>query len=156
MSARGLVTCGLSAADRRVTEVGLTGRGRQALEEAAPGHVDLVRRLFFEGLPESLVGPLGEANHRDPVMTSHMNDRKPGSVTADIRSLEMTKTQWRPGEADRRLHRRERRAGAAISAAPAPAVTTVPAGRTTARSTPAGKARPAPPPGVIDPAGNSA
>jgi DNA-binding MarR family transcriptional regulator len=47
MSARGLVTCGLSAADRRVTEVTLTGRGRQALEEAAPGHVDLVRRLFF-------------------------------------------------------------------------------------------------------------
>ena len=49
MSARGLVTCGLSAADRRVTEVTLTGRGRQALEEAAPGHVDLVRRLFFGG-----------------------------------------------------------------------------------------------------------
>ena len=39
MSARGLVTCGLSAADRRVTEVTLTARGRQALEEAAPGHV---------------------------------------------------------------------------------------------------------------------
>jgi DNA-binding MarR family transcriptional regulator len=32
MSARGLVTCGLSAADRRVTEVALTGRGRQALD----------------------------------------------------------------------------------------------------------------------------
>src|SRR6266568_7657287 len=61
MSARGLVTCGLSAADRRATEVGLTGRGRQALEDAAPGHVDLVRRLFFGGLPEGLVGPLGEA-----------------------------------------------------------------------------------------------
>jgi DNA-binding MarR family transcriptional regulator len=61
MSARGLVTCGPSAADRRVTEVGLTGRGRQALEEAAPGHVDLVRQLFFEGLPEGLVGPLGDA-----------------------------------------------------------------------------------------------
>jgi DNA-binding MarR family transcriptional regulator len=28
MSARGLVTCGPSAADRRVTEVTLTGRGR--------------------------------------------------------------------------------------------------------------------------------
>ena len=51
MSARGLVTCGLSAADRRVTEVTLTARGRSALEEAAPAHVDLVRRLFFEGLP---------------------------------------------------------------------------------------------------------
>ena len=61
MSARGLVTCGLSAADRRVTEVTLTGRGRQALEEAAPGHVDLVRRLFFDGLPEGLAGPLSEA-----------------------------------------------------------------------------------------------
>jgi DNA-binding MarR family transcriptional regulator len=61
MSARGLVSCGLSAADRRVTEVTLTGRGRQVLEEAAPGHVDLVRRLFFGGLPADLVGPLSEA-----------------------------------------------------------------------------------------------
>jgi DNA-binding MarR family transcriptional regulator len=100
MSARGLVTCGPSAADRRVTEVGLTGRGRQALEEAAPGHVDLVRRLFFEGLPDGLVRPLSEANHRDPVMTSHMNDRKPGSVTIDIGSLGMTKR-------DRDLAKRE-------------------------------------------------
>ena len=61
MSARGLVTCGLSAADRRVTEVTLTGRGRQALQHAAPGHVDLVRRLFFGGLPEGLLGPLCQA-----------------------------------------------------------------------------------------------
>ncbi len=61
MSVRGLVTCALSAADRRVTEVTLTGQGRQALEEAAPGHVDLVRRLFFGGLPAALVEPLGEA-----------------------------------------------------------------------------------------------
>jgi DNA-binding MarR family transcriptional regulator len=61
MSARGLVTCGPSAADRRVTEVTLTGQGRQALEEAAPGHVDLVRRLFFDGLPPGLMGPLSEA-----------------------------------------------------------------------------------------------
>ena len=61
MSARGLVTCDLSAADRRVTEVSLTDRGRQVQEDAAPGHVDLVRRLFFDGLPADLVGPLGEA-----------------------------------------------------------------------------------------------
>ncbi len=61
MSARGLVTCGLSAADRRVTEVTLTGQGRQAMENAAPGHVELVRRLFFDGLPAELVGPLSEA-----------------------------------------------------------------------------------------------
>ena len=43
-------TFGPSAADRRVTEVTLTDRGRQALQEAAPGHVGLVRRLFFGGL----------------------------------------------------------------------------------------------------------
>jgi DNA-binding MarR family transcriptional regulator len=61
MSDRGLVSCGLSAADRRVTEVALTSRGQQALQEAAPGHVDLVRRLFFGGLPDDLVGPLGDA-----------------------------------------------------------------------------------------------
>jgi len=61
MSARGLVSCGLSATDRRVTEVTLTSGGRQALQEAAPGHVDLVRRLFFGGLPDGLVGPLSEA-----------------------------------------------------------------------------------------------
>jgi DNA-binding MarR family transcriptional regulator len=61
MSARGLVACALSAADRRVTEVTLTEHGRQALEEAAPGHVDLVRRLFFGALPADLTRPLGEA-----------------------------------------------------------------------------------------------
>src|ERR1700756_4487128 len=61
MSARGLVTFGPSAADRRVTEVTLTDRGRQALAEAAPGHVELVRRLFFGGLPAGLAGPLSEA-----------------------------------------------------------------------------------------------
>jgi DNA-binding MarR family transcriptional regulator len=61
MSVRGLVTCGPSAADRRVTEVTLTARGWQAQQEAAPGHVDLVRRLFFGGLPAGLERPLSEA-----------------------------------------------------------------------------------------------
>jgi len=61
MNERGLVTCGPSAADRRATEVTLTSHGRQALADAAPGHVDLVRRLFFEGLPADLVAPLAEA-----------------------------------------------------------------------------------------------
>jgi DNA-binding MarR family transcriptional regulator len=61
MSDRDLVSLGLSAADRRVTEVTLTGRGRRALQRAAPRHVDLVRRLFFGGLPDSLVGPLADA-----------------------------------------------------------------------------------------------
>jgi DNA-binding MarR family transcriptional regulator len=61
MSTRELVTCGLSATDKRVTEVALTVHGRDVLERAAPGHVDLVRQLFFDGLPAELIGPLTEA-----------------------------------------------------------------------------------------------
>ncbi|MET9226237.1 MarR family winged helix-turn-helix transcriptional regulator [Lentzea sp. NPDC003310] len=52
MSRRGLVTCDLAPSDRRVTEVTLTVEGRHTLAAAAPGHVALVRRLFFDGLPE--------------------------------------------------------------------------------------------------------
>ena len=85
MCARDLVTCGLSAADRRVTEVTLTGHGRRALEEAAPGHVDLVRRLFFGGLPEGLVGPLGEA-----LECIYANIIKQGSLPPPV--------DWHPAE----------------------------------------------------------
>ena len=85
MSARGLVTCTLSAADRRVTEVTLTGQGRQALGEAAPGHVDLVQRLFFGGLPAALVGPLSEALER-----VYANIIKQGSLPPPV--------DWHPAE----------------------------------------------------------
>jgi DNA-binding MarR family transcriptional regulator len=85
MSARGLVTCGPSAADGRVTEVALTGRGRQAQEDAAPGHVDLVRRLFFGGLPDGLVGPLGEA-----LESVYANIIKQGSLPPPV--------DWHPAE----------------------------------------------------------
>jgi DNA-binding MarR family transcriptional regulator len=61
MSSRGLVRCDLAPADRRVTEVTLTAEGRSATEAAAVGHVDLVRRLFFDGLPPDLLGPLSVA-----------------------------------------------------------------------------------------------
>ncbi|MEZ0090820.1 MarR family winged helix-turn-helix transcriptional regulator [Streptacidiphilus sp. EB129] len=61
MSTRGLVTCGPSVTDKRVTDVTLSEGGRQAIEQAAPGHVDLVRHMFFDGLPAELMGPLTEA-----------------------------------------------------------------------------------------------
>src|SRR5258708_29701888 len=60
MSERGLVTCGVSATDRRGTQVTLNGPGPRALEEEAPDHVDLVRRLVFRGPPAELLGPLRE------------------------------------------------------------------------------------------------
>jgi DNA-binding MarR family transcriptional regulator len=85
MSARGLVTCGLSAADRRVTEVTLTALGRQALAAAAPGHVDLVRRLFFGGLSADLVGPLSEA-----LESVYANIIKQGSLPPPV--------DWHPAE----------------------------------------------------------
>ena len=85
MSARGLVTCGLSAADRRVTEVTLTDRGRQVQAEAAPGHVDLVRRLFFGGLPAGLAGPLSEA-----LESVYANIIKQGSLPPPV--------DWQPAE----------------------------------------------------------
>ena len=85
MSARGIVSCGLSETDRRVTEVTLTSRGRQALEEAAPAHVDLVRRLFFGGLPDGLVGPLGDA-----LESVYANIIKLGSLPPPV--------DWHPAE----------------------------------------------------------
>jgi len=36
-------------------------RGRRAIVEAAAGHVDLIRHLFFEGLPKEQLAPLTEA-----------------------------------------------------------------------------------------------
>ena len=61
MESRGLVQCNLATRDRRATDIKLTPYGRRAIVEAAPGHVDLVRRLFFEGLPKELLAPLSDA-----------------------------------------------------------------------------------------------
>ncbi len=61
MATRGLVASAPAPADRRVTEVALTDGGRDVLAAAAPGHVALVRRLFFGGLPAQRVGPLTAA-----------------------------------------------------------------------------------------------
>ncbi|CCH90733.1 Transcriptional regulator, MarR family [Modestobacter italicus] len=61
MSARGLVERSPSATDRRATDAVLTAAGRAALAEATPGHADLVRRMFFDGLDPALLPPLRAA-----------------------------------------------------------------------------------------------
>jgi DNA-binding MarR family transcriptional regulator len=61
MASRQLVVMSLAARDRRVTDVSLTADGRAALSAAAPGHVELVRRLFFDGLDPQMVRRLAQS-----------------------------------------------------------------------------------------------
>jgi DNA-binding MarR family transcriptional regulator len=58
MAERGLVAREASPEDGRGAYVVLTPAGRQAIEEAAPGHVELVRRLVFDGLTAQQVRTL--------------------------------------------------------------------------------------------------
>lgn len=57
MCERGLTERVRSEDDGRATDAVLTERGMAAIVEAAPGHIALVRKLFFEPLPEELVSP---------------------------------------------------------------------------------------------------
>ncbi|WP_067699464.1 MarR family winged helix-turn-helix transcriptional regulator [Nocardia jejuensis] len=52
MAARGLVDRCQAVDDARGREVRLTEAGRAALHAAAPNHVELVRRLFIDGMTE--------------------------------------------------------------------------------------------------------
>ena len=61
MEQRGLTVRAAGTTDGRITMVALTPAGRLAITEAAPAHVDLVRRLFFDALPDNLLTPLAEA-----------------------------------------------------------------------------------------------
>ncbi len=55
---RRLVDCRPAPDDRRATEITLTDRGWDEITRASIGHVDLLRRLFFDGLPDELIDPL--------------------------------------------------------------------------------------------------
>lgn len=59
MEARGLVERRHCADDRRGAFVDLTEAGQAAIDAAAPGHVALVRELFFDGLDGDQVRSLG-------------------------------------------------------------------------------------------------
>jgi DNA-binding MarR family transcriptional regulator len=58
---RGLAERIPSEEDGRATDATLTKAGREAINAAAPGHVALVRRLFFDPLPPELLAPLTAA-----------------------------------------------------------------------------------------------
>ena len=58
---RGLTERVRSQDDGRATDATLTRAGREAIDAAAPGHVALVRSLFFDPLPDDLLAPLTAA-----------------------------------------------------------------------------------------------
>jgi DNA-binding MarR family transcriptional regulator len=59
MRGRGLVERHGSGDDRRGAIVELTDAGGAALETAAPGHVELVRSMVFDGVPEGQLEAFG-------------------------------------------------------------------------------------------------
>ncbi|BEP15264.1 MarR family winged helix-turn-helix transcriptional regulator [Acidothermaceae bacterium B102] len=61
MEGRGLVTRQTSEVDARSTDVVLSAEGKRALQQAAPGHAELVKRLFFDGLDPALLQPLHDS-----------------------------------------------------------------------------------------------
>src|SRR3954471_21042976 len=64
MQRRGLGARGECASDRRGAFVVLTDAGRDAIEKAAPGHVDTVRGLVFDGLSKEQVAMVGTFSGR--------------------------------------------------------------------------------------------
>jgi DNA-binding MarR family transcriptional regulator len=60
MEHRGLVSREGCTDDGRGALVVLTDAGRRTIEAAAPGHVDAVRRLFFDGLTRDQITMLGQ------------------------------------------------------------------------------------------------
>jgi DNA-binding MarR family transcriptional regulator len=61
MVARGLVTREPCASDRRGAFVTITDEGRDAIRQAAPGHVATVRRAFLDHLTGDELDALGAA-----------------------------------------------------------------------------------------------
>ncbi|MEV5704968.1 MarR family transcriptional regulator [Actinoallomurus sp. NPDC052274] len=62
MQRRGLVAREECDEDGRGAVVALTDAGRRAIVAAAPGHVDTVRRLFFDGLTRDQVALLRQVS----------------------------------------------------------------------------------------------
>lgn len=59
MRGRGLIVRHGADDDRRGATVELTDLGRAALDTAAPGHVDLVRSVMFDGIPAAQMRAFG-------------------------------------------------------------------------------------------------
>lgn len=61
MGERGLVTKEKCGSDRRGAHVVVTGRGREEIEAAAPGHLRAVRRFFIDRLSPAQLEAIADA-----------------------------------------------------------------------------------------------
>lgn len=75
MQQRGLVVREECCTDRRGAFIVLTGRGRQAIESAAPDHVRTVRRFFFDVLQPGEVETLTSIYERVLDQVRHQGSR---------------------------------------------------------------------------------
>jgi DNA-binding MarR family transcriptional regulator len=73
----GLVTRQASDRDQRATLVALTAEGRRRVAQVLPGHIEVVRELLFDALPEKDVHALGDIMSR---ALEHMRSRPPRSA----------------------------------------------------------------------------
>ena len=58
LEGRELIELRTAPTDRRATEVLLTDLGWAEITQASKGHVELIQRLFFDGLPDELMEPM--------------------------------------------------------------------------------------------------
>jgi len=79
MEGRGLVEREECPDDGRGAFVALTPTGREAIEQAAPGHVQTVRQLVFDQLTDEEVDTLGAVLHTVLTQLSHRTvGQRPG------------------------------------------------------------------------------
>ena len=74
---RGLTERVQSEVDGRATNVVLTKEGMSAIVAAAPGHSELVRRLFFDPLPDGLLSPFTAALEHIQANLNSISSRHP-------------------------------------------------------------------------------
>lgn len=58
LEGRKLVKLRPAPTDRRATQIALSDKGWAEITQASTGHVELIQRLFFDGLPGDLVEPI--------------------------------------------------------------------------------------------------
>jgi DNA-binding MarR family transcriptional regulator len=73
----GLITRAPSAEDQRATVVEATAAGRALIAKVMPGHVEVVRELFFDSLSDRDVRTLADVMSR---VRDHMRARPPRSA----------------------------------------------------------------------------